>query len=90
MFDEFNFAVSYVIFYFSSVCVPCFCELMHNNSSQLKVSGISETVSHIKDQIAFSLSVIATTIKAAFIVKFFRVNPCRAPRLIGRSVIRGV
>lgn len=36
MFDMFKFAVSYVIFYFSSVCVPCFCELMRNNSSQLK------------------------------------------------------
>lgn len=49
MFEEFKFAVSYVIFYFGSVCVPCFCELMHNNSSQLKVYGISETMNHIKD-----------------------------------------
>lgn len=49
VFEELKFALSYVVFYFSSVCVPCLFELMHNNSSWLKVYGINETVSHIKD-----------------------------------------
>lgn len=34
MFEEFKFAGSYVIFYFSSVCIPRFCELMHNKSAK--------------------------------------------------------
>lgn len=83
VFEKLKFALHYFfISYFSTVCVPCLFELMHNNSSWLKVYGINETVSHKKDEIAFSLSVIATTINAAFPVKFFRVNPCRAPSLM--------
>lgn len=54
VFEELKFVLPYVVFDFSSVCVPCLFELMRNNSSWLKVYGINETEPHKRLNCFFS------------------------------------